>query len=394
LFAHGPMQRAGFTINMQPGTASNPSDGGTICLPDGRTILLDYEDDLYYLPVYTPVGRAPAPARCAAAARPLPPSPNPFHPEHFPRDPAFRAAARKFRCPVCDLVKGARKYRKSARMKQKQERKQQQASPVSILSPDTESEVPTAVATEGAAKVCAAHREHRRVRFAPDTKGRSRLSEDDFLVMVVDGVDFMWASSSRRRQSPEALIDEFLRFTNVKVDKIRMDDAGEFTKSESFLRWCANRGIVICPTAGYNHTMQARAENAVRITKEHIRCLLKTANMPHQFWPWALTQFCRIFNYWPSKGHAPPWVMLKDHRFAQALHRDLHPFGCYIIGRLPREHPAVTNTTLSDRGLEGAFLGWDLSTPTVWMWSFRLRKPIRLHDAIFYDHLYPFSDPS
>mmetsp|Transcript_19204 Transcript_19204/g.39170 ORF Transcript_19204/g.39170 Transcript_19204/m.39170 type:complete len:140 (-) Transcript_19204:1282-1701(-) len=26
-----------------------------------------------------------------------------------------------------------------------------------------------------------------------------------------------------------------------------------------------------------------------------------------RFWPWALTQFCSVFNYWPSKGHPPPW---------------------------------------------------------------------------------------
>ena len=138
--------------------------------------------------------------------------------------------------------------------------------------------------------------------------------------MVIDGVDFMWASSSKRHSNPEELIDEFLRYTNVTISQIRMDNAPEYTKSESFLQWCANHNIVLCPTAGYNHTMQACAENAVRITKEHIRCVLKTANMPHQFWPWALTQFCSIFNYWPSKGHAPPWVMLKNHRFSQDLH--------------------------------------------------------------------------
>mmetsp|Transcript_30795 Transcript_30795/g.63767 ORF Transcript_30795/g.63767 Transcript_30795/m.63767 type:complete len:332 (+) Transcript_30795:555-1550(+) len=214
------------------------------------------------------------------------------------------------------------------------------------------------------------------------------------LVMVVDGIDFMWASASKRKQGPEELLEEFLRYTQVKISKIRLDDAGEFATSESFRLWCANRDIVICATAGYNHTMQARAEGAVRITKEHIRCLLKTANMPYSFWPWALTQFCRLYNYWPKKGHAPPWVMLAGHRFSQSLHRDLHPFGCYIIGKLPREHPLVPNTTLSDRGLEGAFLGWDLSTPTVWMWSFRLKKPVRLHDPVFYDDRFPFADPS
>mmetsp|Transcript_29600 Transcript_29600/g.60737 ORF Transcript_29600/g.60737 Transcript_29600/m.60737 type:complete len:449 (+) Transcript_29600:267-1613(+) len=212
--------------------------------------------------------------------------------------------------------------------------------------------------------------------------------------MVVDGKDFMWASPTATKSNPEALLEDFLRHTGVSIGKIRIDDAGELARSESFKMWCAGRDIVLCPTAGYNHTMQARAEGAVRITKEHIRCLLKTANMPFRFWPWALTHFCRTYNYWPCKGHSPPWVMLGNHRYCQALHRDIHPFGCYTIGRLPREHPRVVNTTLSDRGLEGAFLGWDMTTPTCWIWSFKDKKPIRLHDPIFYDTRFPFSDPT
>jgi len=172
-----------------------------------------------------------------------------------------------------------------------------------------------------------------------------------------------------------------------------MDDAGELSRSESFKIWCASRNITCCPTAGYNHTMQARAEGAIRITKEHVRCMLKHSNMPYQFWPWALVQFCRIFNYWPSKGHSPPWIMLLSHRFSQQLHRDLHPFWCYVIGRLPREHPDVKDTTHSDRGLEGAFLGWDMHTPTVWIWSFLKKKAVRMHDPVFYDKWYPFKDP-
>jgi len=121
--------------------------------------------------------------------------------------------------------------------------------------------------------------------------------------------------------------------------------------------------------------------------------MLKTAGMPFRFWPWALTQFCRIYNYWPKQGHAPPWIMLKAHRFCQKLSRDLHPFGCYVIGRLPREHPEVKDTTHSDRGLEGAFLGWDLHTPTVWIWSFRKKKAVRMHDPVFYNTRFPFKNP-
>jgi len=464
LLAHGPMQRAGFDIQLRPVDATvRPRDASR---SDGSQTV--------------------ASSRVAAAAPPHQPSRNLFdvlcrdddgteydnaracnwtsadmqtaheawaHPGHskfdsiitayphlFPKDKNYRASARKLRCPVCDLMKGARHYRKSKRMKIKaqrdHERRHKAAAGTSILRPpDTpEPHAAFAVAQDGAASVCAAHAKQKRVRFAPDTVDKHTLHADDFLrafhtsvplsrkscfkahhdlhidyahsisigykneayylVMVVDGIDFLWATPTAHKSNPESLLESFLRHTNVKIGRIRMDDAGELSRSESFKMWCAARDIIICATAGYNHTMQARAEGAVRITKEHIRCLLKTANMPHMFWPWALTQFCRIFNYWPSHGHAPPWVMLDSHRFSQSIHRDLHPFGCYIIGQLPREHPLVSNTTLSDRGLEGAFLGWDLTTPTVWMWSFRLRKPIRLHDPIFYDSKYPFADPT
>jgi len=443
LLAHSLLQKAGFTVKLRSGTRHNSHDGGFIRIPDGRVVRLRFENDLYYLPVHTPARRANHSRSHHPTPAPLP-SPNPYHllgedegevltcrwtqadietshnawchpgasktdaiiahyPDLFPKDPKYRAAARQHQCPVCDLMKGSRKYRKSKRMKNKRDKKDAKHAKSCVLR-----SVKLPALSSEPVGVCASHREPspdlpRRVRFAPEVSTRSRLSADDFLnafqarshlVMVIDGVDFLWASPSKHKSDLESLLEEFIRYTQIKISKIRMDAAGEFASSESFQQWCSNRGIVICSTAGYNHTMQARAEGAVRITKEHIRCMLKTANMPFQFWPWALTQFCRMYNYWPCKGHAPPWVMLGKHNFSQDITRDLHPFGCKVVGKLPREHPQVPNTTLSDRGLEGAFLGWDLSTPTVWLWSFRLKRPVRLHDPIFYDGKFPFDDPS
>ena len=106
------------------------------------------------------------------------------YPDLFPKDQGYRAAARKLRCPVCDLCKGARKYKQSKRMKQKRESKMKERCAqhaTSILRNEAETEAPTVIATEGAAKVCSAHREHRRVRFDATTHTRSRLHEDDFL---------------------------------------------------------------------------------------------------------------------------------------------------------------------------------------------------------------------
>jgi hypothetical protein len=214
-----------------------------------------------------------------------------------------------------------------------------------------------------------------------------------YLVIVIGRVDFLWASPTGTKNNPESLLEDFLRVTRIKIRRIRMDDAGELSRSATFKAWCDNRGINRCPTPGYQHTMQARAEGAVRICKEHVRCLLKHAGMPYRFWPYALAQFCRIYNYWPCKGHAPPWELLTDTDFNHNLRRDIQTFGCYVIGQLPREHPLVKDTTHSDRGLEGAFLGWDLLTPTCWIYSFRLQKPVRMSDPTFFNRKFPFLTP-
>jgi hypothetical protein len=51
------------------------------------------------------------------------------------------------------------------------------------------------------------------------------------------------------------------------------------------------------------------------------------------------------------------------------------------------------NETLDDRALEGVWLGNDLSTPMFWMYSFKLRKVVRLSDPRHFDHILPFLCP-
>eukprot|EP00961_Rhodomonas_salina_P254455 3438285-Rhodomonas_salina.1 len=378
------------------------------------------------------------------------------YPSLFPKDKATRKKILEFRCPECDLTQGARTYRKTKRQKEKEKKaasKEQRAvkktgnaktpaSPSSsILKQGKDAHEAAAAATCGQVRLCRKHRELERVRFSgqqeeafcdrkaasiqePRTglsQGTVRLAPDDmlhafqlrylhidyahsialgyhnqqyFLIMVIDGVDFMWASPTTTKSDPESLIEEFLTMTRIKIGKLRCDADSTMASSESFKMWARARGIVLCPTAGYQHTMQARAEGAIRIAKGGVRKMLKHSGMPFRFWPWAVLQFCRIYNYWPQKGHAPPWLMLGEHSFSQALHQDLQPFGCYVIGLLSRDSPEVPDTTHSDRGLEGAFLGWDLTTPTVWIWSFRKKAPIRMHDPVFYGQKFPFSDPT
>eukprot|EP00961_Rhodomonas_salina_P186035 2511771-Rhodomonas_salina.1 len=102
--------------------------------------------------------------------------------------------------------------------------------------------------------------------------------------------------------------------------------------------------------------------------------------MPCRFWPWAVTHWHRTYEYWVKKNGRTGWDNLPSHSFSQDVERDLAvPWGSYVIGHLSSEHQLVQEDTMhADRALEGAFLGWDVTTPTFWMWSFRLKQVVRL----------------
>jgi hypothetical protein len=111
------------------------------------------------------------------------------------------------------------------------------------------------------------------------------------------------------------------------------------------------------PVAHYTHIQNVRAENAIRVAKEHIRCLLRASNLPKLFWPYALMHFLRMRAYWPSDPHnRSVWERIDAispvHKIRHNLVADLHVFGSYVTGHLPRVHPLVADTTHDDRTLE------------------------------------------
>jgi hypothetical protein len=69
------------------------------------------------------------------------------------------------------------------------------------------------------------------------------------------------------------------------------------------------------------------------------------------------------------------------------LVKDLHVFGSYVTGHLSREHPHVTETDHDDRAEEDVFFGNDLTTPNFWMYSFRVKKVMKLSDPKHWDHI-------
>jgi len=217
--------------------------------------------------------------------------------------------------------------------------------------------------------------------------------EEYHLLIHADRVEMLWCAPTTSRAQPHELIQEFLNYSGIQVRSIRFDNAMEFGQSDHFKSWDKANSTVMCPTVNYNHTLNSKSECYVRITKEHLRGMLLSSNAPRHLWPFALQHFCRIFGWWPKVNCIAPWKHVgSECQLTANLDRDLHAFGSYCIGHLPQESKLVENTTLDDRGLEGAFLISDHSTPTFWVWSFKFNKPIKMCDGIWYPS-YPFCDP-
>jgi len=144
--------------------------------------------------------------------------------------------------------------------------------------------------------------------------------------------------------------------TRLKICSILFDGGSEFGKSFSLIAYCQEHGFVREPVAGYTHAQNARAEGAIRICKEHVSCLLRSANLPPRFWPDALRRFCRLYAYWPDGHGLSAWEKLDSldpHEVRHNLLQHLHVFGSYVTVHLPREHAhVIDDTTHDDRAEE------------------------------------------
>jgi hypothetical protein len=116
----------------------------------------------------------------------------------------------------------------------------------------------------------------------------------------------------------------------------------------------------------YTHVQNARSENAIRVSQEHVRCLLRPSNVPRNFWPSTLTHFLLLRAYWPSDSQdRSVWERCHpsypNNKIRHDLTKDLHVFGSYVTGHLPRTHPFVVDTTHDDRAVEGVWLENDFA---------------------------------
>eukprot|EP00961_Rhodomonas_salina_P120970 1628206-Rhodomonas_salina.1 len=199
------------------------------------------------------------------------------HGKSFPRD--FLQLLPKTSCLVCPLSKGAHQYKHTARFNEVGTQRvpvqrgggAQFPQPTELTVNVTDELEVTGLLTDGCVDVS--------IDFAHAIcKGINK--ELYYLEIIAHGVEFTWGIPTQDLERPEIHLQQFMDLTGLRFRTIRHDDAAEFALSETFRAWAASVHAVLEPVAGYKHKLNGKAEGAVCIAKEHVRCLLRTANMP------------------------------------------------------------------------------------------------------------------
>ena len=107
----------------------------------------------------------------------------------------------------------------------------------------------------------------------PHSISVGQLGERYYLMIVINGIDFVWTQTCQVRTNPEDLLHEFLTMSRLKFSTIRFDGASEFGKCSSFIAYCTQYDIVRDPVAACTHDQNARSEGTIRI------CNLRTRSV-------------------------------------------------------------------------------------------------------------------
>ena len=165
------------------------------------------------------------------------------------------------------------------------------------------------------------------------------------------GVYFLKNKSDATRATEQFLADT-APYGSVK--RLRSDNGGEYI-SEEFKSLLLKNHIKHETSAPYSPHQNGTAERAWRAIFDMARCLLIDAELPRQFWTYAVMTSAHIRNscYNPRTGKTPYECLtgIKPNL------SNMHVFGsvCYAY---------VQNTTkLDPRAEKGIFVGYDRSSP-------------------------------
>ena len=191
-----------------------------------------------------------------------------------------------------------------------------------------------------------------------DESGRCITSIDgynSYLLIIDRKTRRLWGFLSKSKSPPIDTARTFLqrnkcRHSTRKI--IRTDEGGELYRSHAFQHMADAEGFILQPTAPDAARQNGLAERPNGTLGNMMRCLLRMAALPPEYWSYALLHAIYIKNRLPHRttGCTPyfGWTGKKP----SAKHWRM--FGCPVVVRLPGDRHAKLDTHTT----HGQFLGF------------------------------------
>ena len=142
---------------------------------------------------------------------------------------------------------------------------------------------------------------------------------------------------------------------NYKMIALRTDGGGEF--EGELTTWMVNNGIIHQTSPRYEHSANGGVERYVLTVKDGARTLMIAANMPEEFWEYALLVIVYIHNRLLSSSATGPGNVTPREAFTGMKPCGDHwrTFGCKALVHVPTE----IRKSIEPKAIECAFVGYD-----------------------------------
>jgi hypothetical protein len=202
-----------------------------------------------------------------------------------------------------------------------------------------------------------------------------------FMLIVDDHSRYMWIQLLATKDEAFSCFKKVKALAETesggRLRAFRSDRGGEFN-SIDFKEYCDEHGIKHFTTTPYTPQQNGVVERRNRTVVEMARCLLKSKNVPGEFWGEAVTTAVYLLNRAPTKSLQGRTPYEAWHNIKPKVHH-LRTFGC--VAHVKKIGPGVLK--LSDRSTPMVFIGYEASTK-----GYRVYDPVakKLHisrDVIF-----------
>ena len=196
--------------------------------------------------------------------------------------------------------------------------------------------------------------------------GFSKTDEDGRRVTSLDGMNSylliidrktrrLWVFLTKSKTPPLKIVKEFLELNGSRTATrriVRTDQGGELWKSNAFQQMIMEQKFILEPTGAGTPQQNGLSERPNQTLGNMMRCLLSTANLPPEYWSWALIHAVYLKNRLPHRaiGCTPYFAWTGKKPSAKLL----RIFGCPVVVKNPGRRPAKLDHHTST----GIFLGY------------------------------------